>query len=136
MKPAAETTLLGRLPLEEALRLISESGLRDVEVGLSHFDACGADDAHVKEFADLLSGRGLRLAALFALPGFDPFGWTKNSLGLSSPDEPERVRAVDQMSHALEVSSSLGCKLMLSEFSETRRRKRHPSQPSGDLWSK
>ena len=114
---AIETTLFAHLPLGEALQKSSECGFGMVEVGLSHFDACAARTVDVEGLDELLTLNGLGVAALFALPGWDPLKRTKSSLGISSPDEARRERAVGQMRHALGVARRLGCKSLASELS-------------------
>jgi len=114
---AIETTLFGRMPLREALEKSSECGFGMVEIGLSHFDACAARTADVETLDELLSLNGLGIAALFALPGWNPLKLTKSSLGIASPEEARRTTAVSEMRHALEVARRLGCKSLASELS-------------------
>ncbi len=88
-----------------------------VEIGLSHFDACSAGRPDVESLREQLSLNGLGIAALFALPGWDPLTKSKSSLGISSPEEPRRRKAVEQMRHALGVARQLRCRTLASELS-------------------
>jgi sugar phosphate isomerase/epimerase len=114
---AIETTLFDRMPLREALKTASSCGFGMIEIGLTHFDACSSKGADVEALGELLSRDGLGIAALFALPGWDPFKRTKSSLGISSPDESKRRKAVEQMRHSLDVARQLGCRSLASELS-------------------
>ena len=114
---AIEASLFARMPLEGALERSSKCGFGRVEIGLSHFDACAAGRAEVKRLEGLLSVNGLGIAALFALPGWNPLSGTKSTLGLSSPDEGHRRRAVGEMRRAVEVARLLGCGSIASELS-------------------
>ncbi|MGA2666124.1 MAG: sugar phosphate isomerase/epimerase family protein, partial [Nitrososphaerales archaeon] len=116
-KLALETALFARMPLGDALEKASGCGFGMVEVGLSHFDACVAGGPDVEALGELLSRNGLGLAALFALPGWSLQKRTKLGLGLSSPDEAERAKAVVSMGHALDVAKALGCRSVTSELS-------------------
>jgi myo-inositol catabolism protein IolH len=114
---AIETTLFAQMPLGEALQACSRSGFGMVEIGLTHFDACSARRSDVDALDELLSLNGLGIAALFALPGWNPFKRTKPSLGISSPDEYQRRKSVQQMRHALGVARRLECRSLASELS-------------------
>ncbi len=116
MKVAMETTLFARLPLKGALEQIERCGISDVELGLSHFDACKATRGEVTRLKNLLSMHGLRLSALFALGGWNPKAWKKASLGISSPKERDRAEAVAEMENAIETANALDCNLLLSEL--------------------
>lgn len=116
-KLALETTLFARMPLGDALEKVSGCGFGMVEVGLSHFDACVAGRSDVGALQELLSLNGLGLAALFALPGWSPQNGAKLGLGLSSPNEAQRAKAVAGMRHALDVAKALGCRSLTSELS-------------------
>src|SRR2546428_9151105 len=124
MKVAMETTLFGRSSMEEALAAIGKSGVRAIEIGLTHFDTCTAGKRELGRLTSLLSGNGLKLAALFALPGFDPLKWSKFSFGMSSPDEADRRKGVRMMKSAIRNAVALDCRLLLSEFSGDYDRKR------------
>jgi myo-inositol catabolism protein IolH len=120
LKIAMETTLFGRLPLEKALEVSAQLGLKDVEIGLSHFDACRSNRADFKRIRALLSDYGLEVGALFALGGFDPATWSKFSLGFSSPTESDRKKAVNHMKNAISLVGELDCRLLASELSGDR----------------
>ena len=124
MKIAMETTLFGRFSIEEALAAIGKSGVRDIEIGLTHFDACRAREGDLERLSSVLSKNGLRLAALFALPGFDPAKWAKFSLGMASPIEAERRKGVQLMRSAIRNAVRLNCRFMLSELSGDLNRRR------------
>jgi myo-inositol catabolism protein IolH len=117
MKVAMETTLFGRSSMKDALATIGKSGVREIEIGLTHFDACTAGKRELGRLTSLLSENGLRLAALFALPGFDPSKWSKFSYGMSSPDEAERRKGVKMMKSAIRNAVALDCRVLLSELS-------------------
>jgi sugar phosphate isomerase/epimerase len=117
MKVAMETTLFGKSSMEDALAMIGESGVRDIEIGLTHFDTCTAGKRDLGRLTSLLSKNGLRLAALFALPGFDPSKWSKFSYGMSSPDEADRRKGVQMMKSAIRNAVALNCRFVLSELS-------------------
>jgi myo-inositol catabolism protein IolH len=114
---AVDASLFASMPIGEALKAASECGYAMVEIGLSHFDACAARRPDVEVLKEQLSLNGLGIAALFALPGWDPFKKSKTSLGISSPDEVRRKKAVEQMRYALDVARLLGCRTLASELS-------------------
>lgn len=114
---AIETSLFGQMVLGDALRAVSECGYAAVEVGLSHFDACTAGKADVEALREFLSLDGLGIAGLFALPGWNPFTKSKTSLGISSPDDLPRSKAVRQMRHAMGIAQLLECNTLVSELS-------------------
>lgn len=114
---AIETTLFAQMPLREALETSSSCGFGMIEIGLTHFDACSSRRADIEALDELLSLDGLGIAALFALPGWDPFKRTKSSLGISSPVESKRRKAVEQMRYALDVARQLDCRSLASELS-------------------
>lgn len=90
---------------------------RGIEIGLSHFDACGASLGETSRLREFLSLCGLEIAALFALPGWKPARRVKTSLGLSSPRESDRILAVRLMRKALAVAQRLECRQVASELS-------------------
>jgi myo-inositol catabolism protein IolH len=114
---AVETALFGAMPLARALETSSRCGYAMVEIGLSHFDACRAGRPELESLEEALSLNGLGIAALFALPGWDPARRTKSTFGISSPDEAHRKRGVRQMRHALEMARHLECRSLASELS-------------------
>src|SRR5271169_458850 len=114
---AIETALFAQMSLGDALRTSSRCGFAMIEIGLSHFDTCAARRPEVEALSEQLSLNGLGIAGLFALPGWDPFKKTKFSLGISSPDEAHRSKAVRQMRHALDVAWRLDCRTLVSELS-------------------
>jgi myo-inositol catabolism protein IolH len=115
-KVAVETTLFARMSLEEALAASAKCGFTKVEMGLTHFDTCGASKDDRTRLEDLLSKHGLGIAGLFALAGWNPSDWTKSSPGISSPNEAERKKSVKQMRQGIENASALGCKLIMTEL--------------------
>jgi myo-inositol catabolism protein IolH len=116
-----ETTLFGKLPLAKALEVTSSLGLKEMEIGLSHFDACRSGQKEYKKLREQLSEHGLKLGALFALAGFDPMTWSKFSLGFSSPKESDRESGVTQMKNAISLIGELDCRLMVSELTGDRK---------------
>ena len=119
-----ETTLFGKSSMQDALAMIGTSGVRDIEIGLTHFDTCTAGKRELNRLTSLLSDNGLRLAALFALPGFDPSKWSKFSYGMASPVEAERRKGVQMMKRAIKNAVTLDCRSLLSELSGDFRHKR------------
>lgn len=114
---AVDASLFGTMPIGDALKASSDCGYAMIEIGLSHFDACAAGRPDVEALREQLSLNGLGIAALFALPGWDPFKKSKSGLGISSPEESQRKKAVGQMRHALDVASRLNCRTLASELS-------------------
>jgi sugar phosphate isomerase/epimerase len=112
-----ETTIFSSVALEGALESCSRCGFKDIEIGLTHFDACSATRSDTRQLDESLTLNGLAIGALFALPGWEPFKRVKNSLGLASPVEKDRASSVKQMRRALAVARDLGCHDLVSEFS-------------------
>jgi myo-inositol catabolism protein IolH len=101
---AIDTSLLGRLPTEEALRKLSALGYKQVEVGLAHYRPGEATDEETAGFRKALADNHLGLAALI---GIYP---------VSYADEEIRARGVKQFVTAIGRAKQLGCDLIASEM--------------------
>ena len=108
MRIAAETGIVGSLPLTEALTLVAEAGYQWVELSHPQFQAHAVAAAEIASLRRSLREHGLKLAALLDL------------LGTAATDPGARRGAVDHWKRAIATAVELECPLLTSEMGGQR----------------
>ncbi|MEV7084479.1 sugar phosphate isomerase/epimerase [Streptomyces sp. NPDC093085] len=109
MKIALDPYMFRALPIREMVRTVADLGYEYIELSprddfMPFFRHPRADDERVAELRSALAETGVQLSSVLPL-----YKW-------SSPDETERQSAVRYWKRMIEITSSLGCSLMNSEF--------------------
>ncbi len=108
LRIAAETGIVGGLPLSEALAVVARAGYQWIELSHPQFQAHSVGPAEVAALRESLRANGLQLAALLDL------------LGAAAPDPGARRGAVDDWKRAIDTAAALGCPLLTSEMGGQR----------------